>query len=128
MAKRGRPAFESDGLKEFMMKAIKNMCPSDCKRTLQNKYYESIVTSVLIKMEEAGEDVKLLWNREKPKIKGISLFYEIGRIEDEELIEAVLRQLIKEMRIYPDKTVKEWEADLRRYRFKLKGIIKETVS
>ncbi len=120
MKKRGRPEFERDENKKNTCEIIRSVEPDRLeKRTLQNKYYQLRTFDSITKLEQAGQDVSLFLDREKKKFKKLSLHYELGRIKDNNLREAILRQLIKEMAENPGRTVKEWEKDLRKYRLNL---------
>lgn len=123
--KRGRPRFEDDHFKAFMMSPIRSLYSSMGERTLQNKYYESIVICCLLEMEKEGEETRPFWDISRKKQFAPSLVYEIGRMENEDVIKATIRQLIKEMKEQPGRAIAEWRKDLRDYRKTLKaeGII-----
>lgn len=125
MRKRGRPRFEDDHFKAFMMPPIRSQYSSMGERTLQNKYYESIVICCLIEMEREGEETRPFWDISRKKQFAPSLVYEIGRMENEDIIKATIRKLQKEMKEHPGITIEKWRKDLRDYRKTLKaeGII-----
>ncbi|HNR64711.1 MAG TPA: hypothetical protein PKJ95_00285 [Atribacterota bacterium] len=126
MAKRGRPAFESDEDNFAAYKAVKTVYPElTTKRSFQNKCFE--LRAIQAIAEEKRDIFKVLWN-DKPDDRltykpPSSLLTELGRFENKELIIAIAEQLCNEMGELPNKPIAEWRRDLRQYRLNLiKGI------
>lgn len=119
--KKGRPKFEDDNYRGFMLKAtVKSQF--DSRRTKQNSFYYAEAITTIFEMEKEGEDMEVFTRRKNPtpKQKGLSILYEIGRISDKEIMKSVICQLAKEMKENSQIKVKQWGEYVRAYRLKLK--------
>ena len=108
MAKRGRPRFDDDLVKECQ-DAWPNV---KTRRGLQNVYYCSVAFEVLENLENIGY---LGLGLEPGKDMKNSLLTELGRFADSEMIKTLALNLCEEQK-KKKRTVKEWIKILRAIR------------